>query len=162
MPGGPEIRPLLLPPGAHPQPQVPQPQRPGEGRDAAVSERADLQPGGLPGERSWAPTPHPRELTGSEKGSLHLGAHRSLQRPYVFITENTAEDKDEQNRRNRLSPIRPWGPGHTLLTSWNLLGSHSGTLLKGRPALCWVLSGDEIHTHSLSLAVFLIAGMNAS
>ena len=32
----------------------------------------------------------------------------------MFITENTAEDKDEQNRRNRLSPIRPWGPGHTV------------------------------------------------
>ena len=35
-------------------------------------------------------------------------------------------------------------------------------LLKGHPALCCVLSCDENCTHSLSLAVFLIAGMNAS
>lgn len=60
------------------------------------------------------PLPHPRELTSSEKGSLHLGAHHSLQRPYVFFTANIAEDKDEQNRRNRLGPVHPRGPGHTL------------------------------------------------
>lgn len=30
-------------------------------------ECADLQPGGFPGEQSWAPLPHPRELAGSEK-----------------------------------------------------------------------------------------------
>lgn len=36
--------------GADPQPQIPQPERPGEGCDAAVSERPDFQPGGLFGE----------------------------------------------------------------------------------------------------------------
>lgn len=57
---GPKLRPLLPPPaGTHPQPQVPQPQRPGEGRHAAVPECSDLQPGGLPGEEAPGGGRHP-------------------------------------------------------------------------------------------------------
>lgn len=41
---------VVPPPGEDPEPQVPQPERPGEGRDAAVSKCPDLQPGGVSGE----------------------------------------------------------------------------------------------------------------
>ena len=61
------LTPPPLCPGEDPEPQVPQSERPGEGRDAAVSERPDLQPGGLPGQYpapppyTWsAPPPRPR------------------------------------------------------------------------------------------------------
>ena len=44
------VRGCFAPTGPREEPQVPGRGRPGEGRDAAVSQRPDLQPGGLPGQ----------------------------------------------------------------------------------------------------------------
>lgn len=83
--------------------------------------------------------PHAREWTSSGKGSLHLGAHQSLQRLYVFFTANVAEDKDEQDRRNRLGPGPPRGPGPSG-APWNLVGGHSATFGRASSSgLCPVL-----------------------
>lgn len=112
----------------------------------------------------WAvlgPTPPPRELAGSEKvpcTSEHIGHYRGR----MCSLLNVAEDKDEQNRRNRLSPVRPLGPwAHSVNILRSVTESFRGAFQRTSSSVLG-LSCGEIHTHRLSMAVFLIAGMNAS
>ena len=68
--------------------------------------------------------PSPRELTGSEKSSLHLGAHRSLQRPMCSLLKTWQKIK-----MSKIEEVDPVPSVHGAL----------GTLCE-HPGICYEVS----------------------